>query len=56
MPYASKAQRGLFHVMAARGEMPAKMVAEWDRASKGKKLPDHVRSKPNPHVRKKGWK
>lgn len=38
MPYKSKAQRGKFHAMAERGEISRATVAEWDRASKGKKL------------------
>jgi capsular polysaccharide biosynthesis protein len=41
MPYASKAQQGLFH--SANSPVSKKVVAEFDKASKGhKNLPDHV--------------
>lgn len=38
MPYKSKAQRGYFHANPEKvgGK---KVVEEWDKASKGKKLP-----------------
>ena len=39
MPYKSEAQRKLFHAMLSRGEISKKTVKEFDRASKGKKLP-----------------
>jgi hypothetical protein len=39
MPYKSEAQRRLFHAKEARGEIAPKTVAEFDKASKGKKLP-----------------
>jgi hypothetical protein len=39
MPYKSDAQRKLFHAMAARGDIAKKTVKEWDKASRGKKLP-----------------
>jgi hypothetical protein len=42
MPYKSQAQRRKFHAMAKRGEISKKTVAEFDRASKGKKLPERV--------------
>lgn len=42
MPYASEAQRRKFHAMADRGEVSKKTVAEYDRASKGKSLPERV--------------
>jgi hypothetical protein len=38
-PYASDAQRRKFHAMLQRGEIDAKTVKEFDKASKGKKLP-----------------
>ena len=44
MPYVSNAQRKLFHAKEARGEISAKTVSEFDKASKGKKLPERVRS------------
>ncbi len=41
MPYKSAAQRGLFH--SKNSPVSAKVVAEFDRASKGQKgLPQHV--------------
>ncbi len=43
MPYKSDAQRKLFHAKAARGEISKKTVAEWDKATKGKKLPKKVK-------------
>lgn len=50
MPYVSDAQRRKFHAMEQRGEISHKVVAEYDRASKGKKLPERVKPKPrNPH-------
>lgn len=43
MPYKSEAQRKKFHAMLKRGEIGAATVAEFDRASKGKKLPARVK-------------
>ena len=43
MPYASKAQQGLFH--SKNSPVSKKVVEEFDEASKGKKLPA---KKPNP--------
>ena len=41
MPYASKAQQGLFH--SPNSPVSAKEVAKFDRESKGEKgLPEHV--------------
>jgi hypothetical protein len=45
MPYVSNAQRKKFHAMLKRGEISAKTVREYDKASKGKKLPEHVKKK-----------
>lgn len=42
MPYASEAQRRKFHVLLAQGKLSAKVVQEWDDASVGLKLPEHV--------------
>lgn len=42
MPYKSDAQRKLFHAKLKRGEIKASTVAEFDRASKGKKLPERA--------------
>jgi len=43
MPYASQAQRGMFHVMQKRGQISPWTVREFDKASKGMKLPEHVK-------------
>ena len=45
MPYASKAQRAKFHVREKQGKIDPKTVAEFDQASKGKRLPEHVKPK-----------
>ena len=43
MPYVSDAQRRLFHAKANRGEISKATVHHWDEATKGKKLPEHVK-------------
>lgn len=43
MPYKSDAQRKYFHAAEARGEIEPKVVKEFDKASKGKKLPEHAK-------------
>lgn len=45
MPYKSDAQRRKFHAMAKRGEISRATVREYDRASKGKRLPERVRKR-----------
>lgn len=45
MPYASDAQRKYLHALANRGGISKAKVKEFDRASKGKKLPKHVKPK-----------
>lgn len=45
MPYKSQAQRGKFHAMEERGEISSKVVKEFDKESKGKKLPKKVKPK-----------
>lgn len=45
MPYKSQAQRRKFHAMEKRGEISHKTVALYDKASKGKKLPEKTRKK-----------
>jgi len=45
MPYKSEAQRKKFHAMAKRGEISQSVVDEYDRASKGKKLPKRAKKK-----------
>ena len=42
MPYKSDAQRRQFHAMLERGEISPAVVAEFDRASEGKKLPERA--------------
>jgi hypothetical protein len=43
MPYVSDAQRKYFHANKQRLEAQGVDVDEWDRASKGKKLPERKR-------------
>ncbi len=45
MPYKSSSQRRAFHAMLKRGQISKKTVTEWDKASEGKKLPEHVKRK-----------
>jgi hypothetical protein len=45
MPFKSKAQRRLFYAKAARGEISAQEVAEWEKATKSKKLPERIKKK-----------
>jgi hypothetical protein len=45
MPYKSNAQRRKFHAMEKRGEISHATVREWDKASKGRKLPERARKK-----------
>jgi hypothetical protein len=45
MPYASDAQRKYFHVHKAELAKKGISVEEWDKLSKGKPLPEHVKSK-----------
>lgn len=45
MPYASEAQRRYLHALANRGGISQSKVKEFDRASKGKKLPAKVKKK-----------
>lgn len=39
MPYKSQKQRAFFHANKKKLEAQGVDVSEWDRASKGKKLP-----------------
>lgn len=50
MPFKSDAQRKYFN--ANKKKLGAKMVDEFNEASKGKKLPEHVK-KHTPRTRKK---
>ncbi len=45
MPYKSDAQRKKFHVLESQGKISKKIVDEFDKASKGMKLPEHVPKK-----------
>ena len=49
MPYKSEAQRKYFHANRKKLEKQGVNVDEWDKATKGKKLPKRVKTK-----RKKG--
>lgn len=53
MPYKSKSQAAKFHALLKEGKISASTVAEFDSASKGKKLPDRVVPKPKKIVVKK---
>jgi hypothetical protein len=41
MPYKSAAKRGKFHILEKEGKISRKVVNEFDKASKGMKLPEH---------------
>ena len=45
MPFKSQAQRRKFYAMLARGEISKAKVEEWEKATKGKKLPERVKPK-----------
>jgi hypothetical protein len=54
MPIKSKAQRKFLHAAEARGEISAKVVAEFEKATpKGKKLPERVKAKKKRKTTKK---
>lgn len=42
MPYKSDSQRRFFHAAEAKGEMKPSVVKEYDKASKGKNIPEKV--------------
>lgn len=42
MPYKSKAQAAKFHILEKEGKISKSTVKEFDKASKGKKLPEHA--------------
>src|SRR4029434_11107750 len=44
MPYQSRAQQRKFHALEARGEIDPKTVAEFDKATNFKHLPERVKS------------
>ena len=41
-PYKSDSQRRFFHAAENRGEISPKTVKEFDKASKGKSLPEKI--------------
>lgn len=45
MPYKSDAQRKYFHAHEKELKKQGVNVSEWDKASKGKKLPEHTPKK-----------
>ena len=45
MPYKSDAQRRFFHYAESKGKIYPKTVKEFDKASKGKDLPEKVKKK-----------
>ena len=45
MPYKSDRQRRYMHAAAERGEIKKSVVEEFDRASKGKRLPETVKKR-----------
>jgi hypothetical protein len=45
MPYKSDAQRRKFHALLAEGKISKATVDEYDKKSKGKKLPKKVKKK-----------
>ena len=45
MPYKSKAQAAYFNIHKKEMEKQGVNVSEWNRKSKGKKLPKHVKKK-----------
>lgn len=45
MPYKSDKQRRYFHAAEARGDISPETVEEFDRASKGKKLPESAKKR-----------
>ncbi len=46
MPYKSYKQRKFFHVAEKRGDIKPSVVNEFDKASKGMKLPETAPKKP----------
>lgn len=45
MPYKSQAQMGKMHVLEKQGKISPSVVNEFDKASKGKKLPKKLKKK-----------
>lgn len=53
MPYSSDKQRKYFNANRDKLEKQGVDVDEWNRSSKGKKLPDHIVHKTYADMRKK---
>lgn len=53
MPFKSKAQRRKFYQLYKQGKISKATLMEWERASKGKKLPERVRPKKKTKRRRK---
>jgi hypothetical protein len=51
-PYVSRKQQGKFHELEKEGKISKSTVDEFDKASKGKKLPERVKPK---HKTKYAW-
>jgi hypothetical protein len=45
MPYRSEAQRKYFHANKKKLQAQGVDISEWDRSSKGKKIPKKVKRK-----------
>lgn len=52
MPYVSDKQRKFFHAAEERGDISKKIVDEFDKASKGKELPEYAPSERFSKLRK----
>lgn len=50
MPYKSDAQRRKFHALLKEGKIKPEVVAEFDKASKGKNLPERVKPAKTPKI------
>jgi hypothetical protein len=53
MPYKSDSQRKYFHVMEKKGKISKETVDEFDKSSKGMKLPEYVMN--TDHMNKHGY-
>jgi hypothetical protein len=53
MPYTSRSQQRAFHAKLSRGEIKASTVKEFDKASKGLKLPERAHKKKTTARRKR---
>lgn len=55
MPYKSDRQRRYMHAAAERGDISESVVDEFDKASKGKKLPESAPSPKSKAASVKKW-